>query len=115
MQETIRDRIKRRVRWTMGAAVIGWLLVASPGITGAVRGRPPSFVIGASIVGFLLFFGAIASMWFIRCPKCSARIGHTIAMPVGFSFGVRQRVNYCPFCGVNLDEPIDASGNPITR
>lgn len=108
MPETIRERIKRRVRWTLGAAVLGWLLVASPS---TVKG---SVAIAAAMLGMVLFLGAIISLALVRCPKCSARIGHTIAMPVAFSLGRRQRVNYCPFCGVHLDEACPASGNPIT-
>ena len=115
MRKTIRDRIKRRARWSVGVALLGWFLAAVPGFIGmATRPTPPA-AIGASVLGFLVFAGAFIAMMFIRCPKCSARISHTIAVPVGFSFGgLRQRINYCPYCGVNLDEACPDSGNPIT-
>jgi hypothetical protein len=41
-------------------------------------------------------------------------------MPLAFSWGSGPKVNFCPFCGVNLDEPRPgghadpiASQNPI--
>ena len=99
----------------MGAVLLGGLLAASPGlIMGATRRSTPPATIGVGIVGFLLFIGALIAMLFVRCPKCSASISHTIARPVALSFGFRQRVNYCPYCGVNLDEACPESGSPIT-
>ena len=66
-------------------------------------------------LGMVLFLGSMISILFVRCPNCSGRLAHTIVMPVGFSFDRRQRVNYCPFCGVALDEAYPVSGNPITH
>lgn len=110
MLETIRQRIKRRMRWTMAAAVAGWLLVAS-----STAFQPHSLPESVpAIMGALLFVGAILCIMFVRCPKCSARIGQTIAMPVAFTFGRRERVNYCPYCGVHLDQPCEQPGNPIS-
>lgn len=111
MQETIRERIARRVRWTAAAAFIGWLLVASS----AVAKLNTTVSVDVTLLGAALFLGAIVSLLFVRCPKCLARISQTIAMPVGLSFGRRRRVNYCPFCGVHLDDPCPESGNPIVH
>jgi len=54
------------------------------------------------------FMGAIVSFMFIRCPKCRARLGQTIAMQTAMRFSRwSPEVKYCPFCGVSLDEPMD--------
>lgn len=114
MRKTIRDRIKHRVRWTLGIALFGWFLAAAPGLVAMATRSAPRAAIGASMLGLLTFAVAFISMMFIRCPKCSARISHTIAVPVGFSFGgLRQRINYCPYCGVSLDEACPEPGNRI--
>jgi hypothetical protein len=98
---TIRDYIKRRVRWAMGIGISSWLLVALLGPLGFHSNVLPVF----AIVGVVGFGGAILSIQFIRCPKCKAPLGQTIAMPMALRVGGRQ-VNFCPYCGVQLDEPM---------
>jgi hypothetical protein len=101
MNETIRDYIKRRVRWCLAVAVLGWLSIT---LTASLwNGQGQS---GVRVFGFLVFLGAIICLqWFVRCPKCEARIGRTIALPVGFSSGSGRKINFCPYCGIGLDEP----------
>jgi hypothetical protein len=73
---------------------------------GVVRAAVPT-------VGVVVFGGAILALQrFVRCPKCKARLGQTIAMPVAFSWGSGPKVNFCPFCGVNLDEPLPRPQSP---
>jgi hypothetical protein len=99
MDDTIRDYIKRRVRWGAGVAVVSWLFIAFTASTGAL-GPKPGLI---PFIGFLGFAGALLSFMFIRCPKCRARLGQTIALPAAFrQFG--PKVKYCPFCAVDLDE-----------
>ena len=55
-----------------------------------------------SILGFLTFGGAILAMQWIKCPRCSVRLGQiavTLAVP-----GLKPQPNFCPYCGVALDE-----------
>lgn len=105
MSETIRARIKRRVRWCAAVAVAGWVIIFATAAT-HTSGTPPSPLIA---VGFALFGGAaLASQWAIRCPRCSARLGQEIGMRVGLSlFG--KKPNFCPYCGVSLDAPCSPS------
>lgn len=110
MNESIRDYLKRRVRWTMGVGFLGWLLVLSPGMT---KGRTPPIAIGTAALGMLLFLASLGSMLFVRCPRCRGRIGQSIAWQVAF-YWIGRRVNYCPYCGVHLDEPLQPAGSPIT-
>jgi hypothetical protein len=119
MNQTIRDYLKGRIRWCLACAVGGWLLIA---LGGGLAAHLPAGIPRPAIplLGFAVFFGAILAMQrSIRCPKCEARLGQTIAMPLAFNFGSGPRVNFCPFCGVNLDEPrpgnheAGAAQNPI--
>jgi hypothetical protein len=108
VNESIRDYLKRRVRWCLALAFAGWLVFALS--AAAAHGKPDPALIA---LGFTLFGGAIAAMqWTIKCPKCGAKLGQTIAMQVAFSWGSGPQVGYCPFCGVNLDEPRPQPAGP---
>lgn len=111
MNETMRDRLKRRVRWCIAVDFGGWLLFVL-GTTTASRQTFPIL----NIVGSVLFGGAIlAIQWLVRCPRCSVRLGQvafTLAIP-----GLKPQPNFCPYCGVSLDEapaqPASTTYNPI--
>ena len=98
MSETSRRYIKKRVYWALAAGFGGWLLVMLTGATTESNAR------ASIILGFLIVLvSAIATRW-IKCPKCSTRLGQSIAMHVAVPMG-RSRINFCPYCGANLDEP----------
>jgi hypothetical protein len=105
---TLRDHIRRRV-WACAAIGFGaWLLC---GVTGVLVRSPEDGAGLLPIVGFAIFGGAILALqWAVRCPKCRARLAQTVGMYIAFQWGRRQRVNFCPFCGVNLDEPVPGTG-----
>jgi hypothetical protein len=96
MNETIRDYLKRRVRWCWGIGIGGWVIIAT-----SIGTRPDQPII--SIVGFLMFGGAILAMQWIKCPRCSARLGQ-IAIMLAIPW-LKPQPNFCPYCGVSLDEP----------
>jgi hypothetical protein len=103
--QTIRDYLKRRVRWIFAVGVLGWLALP---LSGVLRHEEPGNQAGAALpaLGMLVFLGAILAFnWAIKCPRCRANLGRTIAMTVGLSWGSGPKVNFCPYCGVNLDEP----------
>jgi hypothetical protein len=96
MNETIRTYIKARVRWRLAIGVGGWVVVAT-----SVGTRLDNPLV--SILGFLTFGGAILALQWIKCPKCAVRLGQiamTMAVP-----GLKPQPNFCPYCGVSLDEP----------
>jgi hypothetical protein len=119
MQDTIRQYVKRRVRWCTAVGVSGWLML--PLGAAVARSLPDAIPQGAiPVVGALVFFGAILTLqWLVKCPQCRANLGRTVAMPIAFSWGSGPKVNYCPYCGVQLDrpvpghEPVAQSQNPI--
>jgi hypothetical protein len=105
MNESIRAYLKRRVRWIFAVGVLGWLTFP---LTAVVRHGEPGNKIDAAlpVLGAVVFMGAILAFnWAIRCPRCRANLGRTIAMPLGLSWGSGPKINFCPYCGVNLDEP----------
>jgi hypothetical protein len=117
MSQTIRDYIKRRVRWLFGMGIVGWLMFPVSEFAGGDRGPG---AVSLAVVGMLVFAGAILALnYFVKCPKCRANLGRTVAVPIALSFGSGPKVNFCPYCGVNLDEPMPhapvvvESQNPI--
>ena len=106
MTGTIRDYIKRRVWWCAALGFGGWLMFA---LGTAIARNMPDVVppAAAPAVGFVMFGGAILALQrIVRCPRCKAKLGQTVAMPIACSWGSGPKVNFCPFCGVNLDEPL---------
>lgn len=93
---TIREYIKRRARWTAALSLGGFMLFAFGG---------PLGIPFLAIIGAIAFGGAIILIANIRCPRCRASLGQTIAMPVGINL-IGEQINYCPYCGVSLDEQI---------
>jgi DNA-directed RNA polymerase subunit RPC12/RpoP len=101
VNETIRDRIKRRVRWCIAIALSGWLIFPLAAASSGGKPRPELI-----LLGFVFFGGAILALqWAVKCPRCSARMGQEIGMRVGLSV-FRKPPNFCPYCGVNLDQPV---------
>ncbi len=106
MNGTIRDCIKRRVWWCMGIGFAGWLMfpLGAAIAKNMPRGLPQ---VALPMIGFVAFGGAILALqWMVKCPTCKAKLGRTIAMPLAFSWGSGPKINFCPYCGVNLDEPL---------
>lgn len=114
MSVTIRDYIKKRVRWCFAIAAAGWLLIAlGSAFAQQLPAGFPQFLV--PLLGGLLFGGAILAMQgVVKCPKCRANLGRTIAMPVAMSFGSGPKINFCPYCGVHLDQPRIAAQQPAS-
>jgi hypothetical protein len=111
MNQTIRDYIKRRVRWLFAVGVAGWL--SFPLSQFAIHEESGNKVAAAlPLLGMFVFMGAILALnWALKCPRCRANLGRTIALPVGLRFS-GPKVNFCPYCGVSLDEPCEKQAAP---
>jgi hypothetical protein len=53
-----------------------------------------------------LILGFAFSLFLLRCPRCKANLSSLIGYfgPLAF---MAKPVNYCPFCGVSVDEPLE--------
>jgi hypothetical protein len=94
------DRRKANVKlvvfplWLLGFVMVAW---------GGKHGPwtpVTSFGVGVALVAGTVYLAFVAT---IRCPKCRARLGQTIAVPAAFRLSGPQ-VKYCPYCGVSLDD-----------
>lgn len=64
-------------------------------------------------LGILLVIGpSIVLPQMLRCPRCSHRLGR-LASRMAFSLFGLARMKNCPYCGVDLDEPM--SSNQISQ
>jgi hypothetical protein len=99
---TIRGYIQKRTRRIMFIGIGSWLLIAT---TAFLSEDKPNSIL--EIIGIVGFAGAILSiMFFVKCPRCGARLGQ-LGMAQPFGISAKQRVNFCPHCGVNFDEQVE--------
>lgn len=107
MDETIRDRIRRRIRRCVAVGLGAWLLPAfSMGVIGQLvsPSQIENRIAGAFyLTGFIVSGGAVLAARRTLCAACSQAIGKMIGMSVAFPF-FRKPANFCPYCGVHLDQ-----------
>ncbi len=102
---TIRSYLAKRKKrigyWSLASFAI--LVIAA--VAGDVLDSPLLFAL--AIAAFISYAASVVFYQYrVRCPRCSANTGRHTSY-----FGVRKTlffdtVNYCPFCGVHLDEPV---------
>jgi hypothetical protein len=114
MTVTIKDHLRRRTRLLFAIGFAGWLTCAgsafvvnadTPCRPHCGGNRPPPTI----FLGLPLFLGAaIGLAFFVKCPRCTGRLGFVAG--AAMTRGVLTRpINFCPFCGVNLNEPLTKS------
>lgn len=96
MGETIRSYFRRRTGRALKVCAAG-LVVCAMGITLCAVGYVPPGEI-AAVIGVLIM---CAGLWYLdltRCPRCLSRLSATAS-----SVRLRQPINFCPYCGADLD------------
>jgi len=98
---TIRDYVRRRVVIGYGLAFLGvGIFMASAFLTDG-RDKEADFF----LFGFVPFLAAVVFIhFFIRCPRCKGNLALTPA--VYPSLSRKHRLNFCPYCGVSVDENV---------
>jgi hypothetical protein len=100
---TIRDYLKKRVRWCYLAMLLAMPLLFLVGLPRPHEPPSPLFFLALTpIFGFGMYmtFG-------IKCPKCGTRVGMLASqafMPLAL---MKPTFNHCPGCGVSLDTKLD--------
>jgi hypothetical protein len=91
---TIREKLKARMFKARAIAFGFWLLFAAGFLL--PKNSPYAFLL---LVPFAGFAGTVLYMlFFVRCPKCGARLGQAM--------NSTSQINFCPGCGVSLESKV---------
>ena len=101
---TIRDHLRSRKRAFLMCAVVGFALFLGFGILG----RPLLLPNGIALVilfGCIILYlvGMFGMAYVVRCPRCQGNIGSSYLPLRKWPLSMKP-INFCPFCGVSLDE-----------
>jgi hypothetical protein len=90
-----------RFRKLMLIGILAWLGCAAAGFS-ASAGLIPVWIV---FIPFIAFFAVVRLMlvW-IRCPRCGGPFGQNAGFLNWRDCFYQRRVNFCPYCGVNLDD-----------
>jgi len=102
---TVRERIAKSAKVFMRIGFAAWLVLAITMAIGGARGGEP--FIPVMVGGAAVFFAAVLGlMFFVECPCCGYKFGIDSAKLLHRRFFQSWRINFCPHCGVNLDDPL---------
>jgi hypothetical protein len=105
---SIRAFLASRFRKLMLFGVLAWLCCAASGLS-ASSGLIPSWVAPIPFIGFAAV--VLLMLLWIRCPRCGGRLGQIVGYVNAKERFYQRRINFCPYCGVNFDEPCSPSPN----
>ncbi len=99
----IRSEINKKKRFAITVIYSGFAVFLFVSILSIRYGKSMFSRLGfISLVGLAIgIFGAIYSVYAIKCPKCKQGWSH-IALNGGL-FSISKRVKFCPFCGQDVD------------
>lgn len=98
---TIRQYINKRL---VAVLILGLICLLCSFV--AMHVYPDKDLNNLNIASTLLMVGVIIyGLFFIKCPRCKTRIFQT-AIHTSIPFSKKSVFNFCPNCGVNLDESI---------
>lgn len=89
---TIRDHLRKR-RLAFWVALGVWAFLGFFAISGPRIAQYAWFGAAAALL--------IGQFWLIRCTRCESHIPSAWGVGLGKAF---NPINFCPFCGVSLDE-----------
>jgi len=101
---TIREVLARRRTICFIVAFAAWLGGAAS-ISFSTSQYDPGWLYAFFII---IFGGALIAIMRLRCPRCSGSLAFTSIRLTGKSKGLSRRIDFCPYCGVSLDQPYDA-------
>ena len=105
---TIREQLDRS-RGTCFAVALCSLLVFITGLA-ATAVFPGAMAI--TIVGFVAFAASVSYlMYWISCPRCRGRIGHSLTWPPGGLMRISSRLKHCVFRGVDFDTQVERTSS----
>src|SRR5215475_13146643 len=98
MAETIRDYFKRRTHRALQLCAVG-IAIAVIAVALFASGYTLAAEVGA-VIGVVIVFSGLSYLELTRCPRCLSRLSAS-----GTSARLPHPINFCPYCGANLDGP----------
>lgn len=99
---TIRDLVNKKKR---NAAIV--YFVAFPvfiiSILVGINYNYKPIILFAVAAFIIMFVSLFYLLYGIRCPRCRNFLG-PITSYFGWPFSISKKINYCPFCGIKMDE-----------
>ena len=96
---TIRFQISRKKRGALISGYSGMALF----FLGIILLHESAWPLILMFIGFAVAaVSLLYAFWQIRCPNCKGNIGY-VAMYYGTPFSLSKKINFCPFCGINID------------
>lgn len=108
---TIRERLSRTKHRLSAVTIVFWIAFAVSGLGTIAIPYLAAFI----PVAFLGFMGCVLmSLYGIRCPNCRGNLGYALSWPP--SWGVSERIKFCPYCGIPMDTDVQdlRQGDPHT-
>ena len=91
---TIRERLKAKMFKARAIGFGFWLLFAGSFFLPKNSPYAPFL-----LIPFVGFAGSVLYvLYFVRCPKCDARLGQSLS--------TTSQTNFCPGCGVSLESKV---------
>jgi hypothetical protein len=99
---TIRDMLWKKVKYAIAVqiAVIILAMIVAGFSSGISKYVAPVAILAAGVLGVLFV------LFRTKCPSCQYPIALNGPIHLRPTAG-RLKINYCPHCGLNIDEPCD--------
>jgi hypothetical protein len=100
---TARARINRQLRFILPVSFAGAGVFSLGILAWRVTGHHGAPAL--ALFGFAVAWLTVVGAWLIgiQCPSCRGRLTNLVLQ--SGSFQVPPEIQFCPFCGVSLDEP----------
>lgn len=105
---TIRTFLASRFRKLMLTGILAWLGCAAAGFA-ASAGLVAEWFVFIPFTGFFLV--VLLMLLWVRCPRCGGPLGYIAGFLNAKNRFYQRRANFCPYCGVNLDDPCSVGPN----
>lgn len=100
---SIRDFLNKQKKIIFISAFICWGLFVFNLVIAALIGMKSIFYFTIPFCFITGLFIQLSPYWLIKCPNCRKRIGFTFFISSSRIFLISDKLQFCPYCGVNLN------------